>query len=288
MGHSRPIITDEHINQINQLIAENPNWNRTALSRKLCELWEWKSPVGQMKDVSCRDLLRSLDKKGLIKLPAPKITARKPGLGAEKIVFVEHDTTPIDARLRDVRPIQIEIVTSPDDIRLFKSYIKKYHYLGWDRSVGENMKYFVYGNKGAILACLMFGSAAWSCADRDHFFGWNKEQRAKNLMYLTANVRFLVFPWVHIPHLASHALGAIARRISDDWEKKYGHILACLETYVERNRFRGVSYDAANWFRVGETTGLGRNSRNGEQVLPIKDVWIYPLYSDFIEILRGE
>ena len=287
MGHCKPKITEEHIKQINRLILENPSWNRTALSKKLCEMWDWQSLAGQMKDIAARHLMRSLDNKGLISLPAALREPRAPSRGADKVAYIEHDVTPIDARLRDIKPIRIEIAASREDVRLFKSYINQYHYLGWDRSIGETLKYFVYSNSGAVLSCLMFGSAAWSCADRDYFIGWSKEQRARNLMYMTSNTRFIIFPWIRIPHLASNILGAIARRISDDWQKKYGHILACLETCVERDRYRGVCYEAANWFRVGETTGLGRNSRNGEQVLPIKDIWIYPLYSDFIEILCG-
>ena len=287
MGRSKPKITEEHIKQINQLIIENPNLNRTALSKKLCKMWDWQSLAGQMKDMSARNLLRALDKKGLISLPAAERVPRAAGKSADKIAYIDHDVAQIDAKLHEVRPIRIEIATSNEDVHLFKSYIHQYHYLKFDRSIGENMKYFVLSNSGVVLSCLMFGSAAWSCADRDYFIGWNKEQRTRNLIYLASNTRFIIFPWIRIPHLASHILGAIARRISDDWQKKYGHILACLETCVERDRYRGVCYEAANWFHVGESTGLGRNSKNGEKVLPIKDIWIYPLYSDFIEILCG-
>ena len=238
--------------------------------------------LGKYKDISCRDLLRALDKKGLICLPAARWAPRTPGSGADKVIHVEHDTAPVDAKLRDIMPIRTEIVSAPEDVQLFKTYIHQYHYLGFDRSVGENIKYFVYSNIGTILACLMFGSA--SCADRDYYIGWNREQRARNLVFMTANTRYLILPWVHVPCLASHVLGAIARRLSTDWEGKYGHPLFLLETYVEP-RFKGTCYRAANWRHVGETTGLGRNSKTGERVLPIKAVLLYPLRDDFRERL---
>jgi len=287
MGHNKPNITIEHIKQINQMIEDNPSWNRTFLSKKLCELWDWKSSVGQLKDISCRGLLRSLDKKGLIRLPAAKWTTRAPGIGADKIVCIDHDTTPVNTKLRDLMPIQVKIVSSSDDVRLFKSYIQQYHYLGFERGVGENIRYFVYSNTGIPLACLMFGSAAWKCYDRDKIIGWDEEQRRNGLTFCTNNVRFLILPWVRVDRLASHILGSVARRISGDWQTKYGHSLYMLETFVERHRFRGSAYKAANWRFVGITAGLGRNHSSKSGDVPLKDIYIYPLCCDFREKLNG-
>jgi hypothetical protein len=289
MGHNRPNITDEHIGQIRKMIADNPDWNRTKLSKELCVLWDWKSPIGQIKDLSCRDLLRALDKRGLISLPAARRTSREPGgKGADKIKCFEIDISPIFAKLSELRPLNIEIVTSKNDTDLFKSYIHQYHYLKYERSVGENIRYFVYSNSGSVLACLMFGAAAWSCIGRDDYIGWNSAQRRAGLPFLANNVRFLIPEWVRVPHLASCTLAAISRRISNDWLIKYGHILFCLETFVQRDRFRGISYKAANWRNVGVTSGLGRNSTTGESILPIKDIWLYPLCSDFRDKLRNQ
>jgi len=287
MGHNKPAITEKHIDQIKMLITKNPDWNRTTLSKNLCEIWDWRSPVGQIKDISCRDLLRSLDKKGLIKLPAAQRWSRAPGMGADKITIVEHDVKPISANLGEVTPVRIELVTSKEDMRLFKSYIHQYHYLGFDRSVGENMKYFVYSKKGDILACLMFGSSAWSCRDRDEFIGWGTAQRKAGLHLLTNNSRFLILPGVKVPHLASHLLGAVSRRISGDWQAKYGHKIILLETFVECQRFRGICYKAANWKYVGKTTGMGRNCKTAVGELPIKDVYVYPLTSNFRDVLAA-
>jgi hypothetical protein len=170
----------------------------------------------------------------------------------------------------------------------FKSYIAQYHYLGYDRSIGENIKYFVYDCAGRRIACLMFGSAAWSCKSRDKFIRWSKNSRnTTSLRYITNNSRFLIFPWVKVPHLASHILSLVSRRISSDWVMKYGHPVYLLETFVERDGFKGTCCKAANWILVGETTGRGRNSESAIGRLPVKDVYLYPLYKRFREKLKG-
>jgi len=285
MGSNRPTITDKHIEQINDLINLNPDWNRTVLSQKLCEIWDWRSPTGQIKDINARDLLRALDKKGLISLPAAKRWPRAPGVGADKILKIEHDIKPINARLHEVAPIRIEIVETRDGTQKFKSYIHQYHYLGFARSVGESIKYFVYSNEGDILACLMFGASAWSCRARDEYIGWDVSQRSARLHLIINNSRFLILPGVNVPHLASHILGAITRRISGDWQARYGHKIYILETFVDFARFRGTCYKAANWKNVGKTTGMGRNCKTAVGELPIKDIYLYPLAADFREAL---
>jgi hypothetical protein len=176
-----------------------------------------------------------------------------------------------------LRPLRVDIVERGDNLTEFKSFIDQYHYLGYDRTVGENMKYIIRGRGGDALACLLFGSAAWKCRDRDAFIGWNREQRITGLALMTNNTRFLIMPFVNVPHLASHILSLISRRISEDWEKKYGHGLSAIETFVEVRRFRGTCYKAANWVNVGRTTGRGRNDREHARQLPIKDIYLLPL-----------
>ena len=285
MNTNRPTITEKHIYQINDMISDNPDWNRTVLSQRLCEIWDWRSPAGQIKDISARDLLRALDKKGLINLPAARRRPRAPGVGADKIIKMEHYIKPHNAKLQEVAPLRIELVTSSGETQLFKSYIDQYHYLGYARSVGEGIKYFVYSNKGDVMACLMFGASAWSCRARDEYIGWSASQRKSGLHLITNNSRFLILPGVNVPHLASHMLGAIARRISGDWQVKYGHKIHLLETFVERPRFQGTCYKAANWKCIGKTTGMGRNCRTAAGELPIKDVYVYPLTANFREAL---
>jgi len=276
-------MTSERIAQINQLIAENPDWHRTKLSQELCRIWDWRGENGQIKDVSCRDVLRALDAAGKIKLPPQRSRPRSQG-SPDRVELLLHATEPIEGSLRDLLPLTIEVVTDHYSSMEFKSFIAQYHYLGYDRYIGENIKYFVQDRQKRRLACLMFGSAAWSCAPRDTFIGWDKEQRKVRLKYMTNNSRFLIVPWVRVPHLASHILSLICKRISADWVAKYGHPLFLLETFVESGRFRGTCYQAANWVHVGRTTGLGRN-KSTAGMLPIKEIYLYPLHKRFREEL---
>lgn len=283
----RPEITEGLLAQIRQAIKENPDWGRKRISIHLCELWDWRVPGGVLKDISCRDMLRALDKAGAIELPVPQ-RARAQSQ-RRQIAHWEHDTDPIACALGDLRPLTIEAVESGPALAEFKSLIDQYHYLGYDRTVGENMKYAVRSKDGAILACLLFGSASWKCRDRDAYIGWDQEQRASRLHMLTNNTRFLVLPRVRVPHLASHALSLASRRVSADWESKYGHGLAALETFVESGRFRGSSYKAANWICVGRTTGRGRNDRQHARALPEKDIYLLPLGSRWRQhLLTGQ
>jgi len=279
-------MTPERIGQINKLIEDNPEWSRSKLSKELCMLWDWRGENGQIKDVSCRDVLRALDASGKIKLPARLKNGRLPG-GADKVALMLHDMTPVSCALSELRPLALEVVEDKYELTEFKSYIEQFHYLGYDRNIGENIKYFVYDCHRRRLACLMFGSAAWTCAPRDAYIGWDSERRKAALRYLTNNSRFLIFPWVDVPHLASHILSLICSRISPDWIEKYGHPLHMLETFVECERFKGTCYKAANWACVGKTTGRGRDSRTGIGKLPIKDIYVYPLHKRFREKLSG-
>jgi len=276
MGYTRPKITNTHITEINKMIQENPDWHRSRISVELCKIWDWRTPAGFWKDISCRDLLRDLDKAKLIVLPPARHIGRIAGAGPEKIEFIEHCTNPIETDLQNLMPLSIEIAQTKHDVKLFKTYIAKYHYLGYARDVGENMKYIIRSRNGAFLACLLFGSAAWKCRDRDAYIGWSQEQRSTRLYMLTNNVRFLIPGFVRVPCLASHTLSLAARRISSDWEDKYGHPVQLLETFVDK-RFRGTCYQSANWIRVGSTAGRGRNDRGHEKAIPEKDIYLLPL-----------
>jgi len=286
MTISKPAITQERIDEIRTLIADNPHMGRAALSVQICRMWEWQSPSGQLKDIAARDMLRALDKAGKIILPPPKTSSHKPG-GKYKIKHLEHNMDPLERPLAEIMPVRLEVIHAGAALDEFKSYIDKFHYLGFDRTVGENMKYLARDCTGTPLACLLYGSAAWSCGDRDRFIGWNKNQRATNLMWMTNNVRFLVFPWIRVFSLASHILALASRRINNDWEAKYGHRLVCLETFVEE-RFHGTCYKASNWIRVGRTLGRGRDGGHHFAIMPEKDIYIYPLDKDYRQILRGE
>jgi hypothetical protein len=278
-------ITQDDIELVRRLIEADPSRNRSRISRELCLLWNWRAASGRIKDMACRTLLLKLEQRGYITLPG----RRCPGRGSRKVTipYVPHKTAPIAYSLSDLKPVSIQLVEDAGLLGLFQCLLARYHYLGFGGTVGENMKYLVFDREHNPLACLLFGSAVWKCAPRDDFIGWNAETRKANLKFLTNQMRFLVLPWVRVPHLASHILGRVARRISSDWIEKYGHPIYLLETFVERDCFRGICYQASNWIRVGQTTGRSRNGHPGLKV-PIKDVYLYPLTKRFREALSHE
>lgn len=285
--YKRPQITEELIECIRQLIAMNPDKGRSKLSVMLCEIWDWRDSTGRTKDMSCRDLLNALDKAGKIVLPPPKSVGRRPG-DSKGVKHLTHDETPIAVKLSELQPLHVEVVSDKAAMERFKSFIDQYHYLGFDRCISESMSYLVYSHNFQPLACLLFGSPAWSCRDRDAFIGWSKEERRSGLIHMTNNARFVILPWVRVPHLASHVLSLIAKRISSDWAHKYGHAIGLLETFVEVDRFAGTCYRAANWLRVGQTTGRGRNGGHNHAIVPKKDVYLYPLTKDWRALLLDD
>jgi hypothetical protein len=273
--------TTPDINQIKQLLENNPSWGRTRLSQKLCHLWNWRSHSGQLKDMACRTLLLKLELTGCIKLP---IRQRKSTNAFRNRYFryVTHLTDQLSCSLKALLPLQVvPVAQGSDDNDLFKCLVSRYHYLGLKNTVGENIKYLVRDCTGRPVACLLFGSAAWKTKPRDSFIGWNQQSREMNLCYLTNNTRFLVLPWVRVPHLASHILSQVARRINSDWVGKYGHPVYLLETFVDKTRFHGTCYRAANWILTGHTKGRTRNDRNNSIMVPVKDVYVYPLIRNF-------
>ena len=276
----RNITTDE-IGLIRDLMAEHRDWGRTRLSEELCRCWNWRNAQGRIKDMAARTLLLKLQRRGCIELPARQRPSSNQ-FRNRRVPVVEPASEPIRGSLSDLRPLSVSLVAPrSEDLRLFKGLLGRYHYLGHRNTVGENLRYLIRDRHKRPVACLLFGSAAWKCADRDRFLGWDRPCREHNLSLLTNNTRFLILPWVQVPHLASHVLGLIARRIRDDWQAKYGHPVHALETFVDRGRFRGTCYRAANWLRLGTTRGRTRNDRDRRIQAPVKDVYLYPLIPDF-------
>ena len=277
-------ITPENIAQIRELLAGNPHWSRWRLSKVLSAEWSWRNANGQLKDMAARSLLVKLNERGLITLP-PRRQVPSNRMASRAIQLPLWDKTPVYGPLQSLGPLTIrEIGADPAARYQFSSALAEFHYLGYRGTVGENLQYMVMDATGRLLACLLFGSAAWRCRPRDDYIGWTPEQRARNLYLLTNNTRFLILPWVRVPHLSSRILGQVLRRLSADWENKYGHPIALMETFVERDRFAGTSYKASNWIRLGSTTGRSRQDREHTLRVPIKDVYLYPLCRRF----RGE
>jgi hypothetical protein len=279
----RRLLTETEVNEIRILLGGNPSWNRSRLSRELCELWSWRRPDGQLKDMACRELLRKLESHSLIKLP-PR---QRPGPGRlPKIEPIEVDKSPVFCALSKLQPVSIiDARSSIDYEKAFNYLVKEYHYLSYGRPVGQNMKYLILGANGRILGCLLFWATAWKFADRDKWIGWPPEIREQNLGLICNNTRFLLLPWVNIFNLASYALGAVLRRLSRDWKRRYGTKIALVETFVDTTRYLGTCYKSANWVKIGQTKGRSRQDLYSKLKVPIKDIWVFPLQRNFRDVL---
>ena len=284
---TRPEIGDEQLRQIELIMEENPEMHRTQLSKELCKLWDWRFPSGDLKDMSCRNLLRKLAAQGKIVLPESRAIPRLSSNNDKRsIAHMEHDTTPIAGHLNDILPLSIEIVDK-NGAAEFASMLVQYHYLGFDRTFGQNMKYMVRGIDGRPVALLTFGAAAWKCKGRDDHIGWTPGQRQNNLQLITNNHRFLIPGWIRIPHLASYTLSLISKRVSADWQAKYGSPILCLETFVDE-QYKGTVYKASNWKFVGKSAGRGRNDTHHQNLLTVKRMYLYPLVKNYRKMLCSE
>ena len=277
-------IGSEDVAFIQQLIAAHPPASRRELSQKLCEAWNWQQANGAPRDMVCRGLLLMLDRAGAIQLPPVRYTPPNPLAGGPA-------GGGVDRQHADPRPVE---PASAHRVSAGAAYGRgaavqqpdgMHHYLGYEQPVGEHLKYVVWA-QGRPIAALAWSSAPRHLGSRDRFIGWSGEARRRNIRFLAYNTRFLILPWVQVPHLASHILGRIARRLSEDWEALYGHPIYFLETFVDPERFRGTCYRAANWVLLGRTTGRGKDDQTGRPNRSIKEVLGLPLTRRFRELLQ--
>jgi hypothetical protein len=279
------VVTAEDIVFIRAFIATHPEASRRRLSALLCEAWQWKQANGALCDMICRGLLLMLHRAGEIELPAVRQTSLNPFVRRQRPQPVLIDTTPIHSALSAIRPILLEQVRKTGDEPLFNSLMEQHHYLGYEQPVGEHLKYLVWA-QGRPIACLAWSSAPRHLGSRDRYIGWRANARRRNIRFIAYNTRFLILPWVEVPHLASYLLGRMARLLSQDWERLYGHPLCFLETFVDPERFRGTCYRAANWVMLGTTTGRGKDDHTNRPNRSIKEVLGYPLHRRFRELLQ--
>ena len=259
-------------------IDENPDWSRKQIARELCRRWNWVDMRGGLKDFAARSLLLKLEGRGQVKLPALRTQFRRVRLKPTSLEQWEEPPT-WTALLAELAPVRLEPVEAGSPAaKRWAFYLERYHYLGF-RVVGENLGYLATDGQGRDVGCLLFGAAAWRCAARDRRLGWSSQDRQQYLWSVANNTRFLILPWVRVKHLASCLLGAVARRIDADWHQRYRHGVDWLETFVDRDRFRGSCYRAANWECVGQTQGRGRQDREHQLRVPVKDVYLYDLKS---------
>jgi hypothetical protein len=276
--------TQHEVDEIRALIGANRQASRRGLSLLLCAQWRWVQENGAPKDAVCRGLLLALWRAGLIELPA----ARWSGLRARRRpqVVGEIDQTPLCVPLQELAPLELQQVRRTQDEALFEHLIQTHHYLGYTRPVGEHLKFMVRWRERPI-ACFAWSSAPRHLAPRDRYIGWSAQGRRENIRFVAYNSRYLIMPWVHVPHLASHLLGRMTRQLSAEWSRVYGHPVHFVETFVDTERYRGTCYRAANWVFLGRTTGRGKDDQTRLPNRSIKDVLGLALTRSFRERLGG-
>lgn len=277
--------TAREIEDIQETI-ESCGLSWTELLQTICEHLEWITPTGRYKVDSCGKALKKLEAQGLVRLPARRVSKA----GRQEIEAGErtHPQDEVTGTVGAYAPIELQPVMGKEEIGLWNEYVERYHALGYKRPFGAHQRYFILEKSGRRLGCLLFASSAWALAVRDEWIGWSERDRAQRLNRVVANTRFLIFPWVRIRNLASKALALAAQRIRADWQQRYGEAPVLLETFVEVGRYRGTSYQAANWIPLGLTAGRGRMDRHTRCRETIKKIFVYPLVPDFRAHLCGE
>jgi hypothetical protein len=279
-------VTGQDVIFIRTLIKENPLDSRRALSRKLCLQWDWRQPNGALRDMVCRGLMLELHRAGHIQLPEKKQNPPNPLAKRKKPPKATIDQSPLEGPLSRIRPLEIRQVRRTESEKLFNGLIEQFHYLGYCQPVGAHLKYLVFA-LGKVVACIALCSAPRHIGCRDRFIGWSAKERRENLHLMAYNSRFLILPWVRVPHLASHILAQIAKQVSEDWKQIYNHPIHFLETFVDTERFRGTCYKAANWIYLGKTTGRGKDDQTHKPNRSIKAVWGYPLSKNFRSLMSA-
>jgi hypothetical protein len=272
------------IQLIRELLAQQPPLNRYRLSLVVCERLNWRRPDGRLKEMSCRVAMLRMQADGLFSLPPPRRAqppAFKMSAALERAVL-----EPARLSSVDLAQLRVELVKKRDS-GLWNAYIERHHYLGHQPLPGAQLRYFVRA-AGEIVAVLGFGASAWKTQPRDAAIGWSTEQRRKNLHLIVNNARFLILPWINCKNLASRVLALIARRLAEDWHTRYAYRPVLLETFVEKPRFAGTCYKAANWQYLGDTQGRGKLDSQHLNAQPIKSIWIYPLERNFRQHLCNE
>jgi hypothetical protein len=270
---------------IQGLIKGEGSLGRSHLSRRLCRLWDWRQANGAYREIACRDLLRQLEGRSLIQLPRALHAARRAGY-KNKVQAPKVATDPIHVSLEQMGPaLQVVVVESAAQRQLLRDLLGAYHYLGCRQPAGPSLGYVAFWQERPV-ACVRFGPAAWKVAVRDQFIDWTPEQRRLGLRGLVNNDRFLILPWVRVPHLASFLLGKICQGLAQDWWNVYRESIVLAETFVDSGRFDGACYRASHWLCLGQSRGRGRHDREHRGRESFKSVWIYSLQRDFRRQLR--
>jgi hypothetical protein len=277
------MFTTKELFEIKEIIRLFPKLSQNELAKTICETLGWLAPNGKYKLESCRELLKKLESRQWIQLPQ-KQHSRIPSKELNHYqVEIEADPEILGV-VSDLAPITLQAVRSQSDIRLWNEYIDRYHVLGYKRPFGAHQRYFIWSgtlSSRRRLGCMLFSASAWALAERDAWIGWSQEDRSQRLHFIVNNTRFLIFPWIHVKNLASKALSLAAKQVCIDWQERYGFEPVLLETFVDVERYKGTCYKAANWKALGLTAGRGRMDRYTKHLSSPKQIYVYPLRSNF-------
>ena len=276
--------SEQELLMIRQWIAGDPSLKRAALSRLICDQFDWRRPTWQLKDMCCRVALLRMEADGLIQLPPSQMRSERRPAHFPSTTATDPQTL-LSAPVHDLPALRLLPVANRPQSRLWNEYVQRYHYLGYTPLSGSQIRYNILAGE-QLVALLSFGASAWKLAAREHFIGWDESARSRNLQLVVNNARFLILPWIKSKGLASRILALAARRLPNDWNNLYGYSPVLLETFVEAVRHRGTCYKAANWIQVGQTTGRGKKCSVHTPIIPVKDIWLYPLRKDFKTVLH--
>ena len=282
---SRREFSDELVKRLNAEVRADPAMSRSELSRRVCDWLDWKGPDGEPKQVSCRVALLRLHRRGLIILPKPRgeVPRAREATGGD-----EGCPDQVACSLAELGELRVALVTRFErELNEEWKRLMAHHYLGPGPLVGAQMRYLIGSERGWVGA-LAFSAAAWRVEARDEWIGWSEQARRANLRYVVSNSRFFIPPWVAVPNLASRVLSQCVGRLRQDWLERYGYEPVLLETFVDRERFRGTCYQAANWEHLGATQGRGRQDRKMVRGLSVKDIYALPLGKRWRAVLRDE
>lgn len=257
---------------IRATIAAHAAEGRTRISQVLCATWDWRQPTGALKEYACRDLLLRLEERGYVILP-PRLRAPNGPSQQDRLGAAPEPGPPLTAA--DLATLVVRPITRAERPR-WKACLAHYHYLGYAPGAGEQLAYVAL-LEGRLVGCLAWGAAAYRNGPREAYLGWDLPTKRAHLPLVVQNTRFLLLPWVRVPHLASKVLATNLRRLSADWQGRYGHRLLLAETFVDPTRFRGTCYRAANWVCLGPTQGAGKHGNRYQRHGVPKLVFVYPL-----------
>jgi len=281
-------ITSEDIEHVHAVVESCRGLSRKELAHTICEHWGWVTASGAHKVQACLTLLEKLEAQGKIHLPEkqeqPK---RKKSTPPPMTSRTDRPTEEIAGGLAELGGVSLEIVTDEAEKGLWSEYMERYHYLGYRKPFGFRLRYFIVSKHGR-LGCALIAGAAKAIGARDRWIGWGEKQRLNNLPWVVNNTRFLIFPWVRVRFLASHVLGRLARRVRDDWHERWGYRPVLMETFVDPARFRGISYQAAGWTCLGQTTGRGLRRPGRDYSTTVKMIYVRPLVRDFRQWLCSD